>query len=515
MLAKINGVGLNGVTGFPVSVEVDEANGIPRYVVVGNVSSNVREAMERAVIALKNIGLPVPPKRLTVNLAPADIRKDGTYFDLPIVAGMLRAMQLVPSFPLEGYAVFGEVGLNGTVRHVRGTLSLVTALKDLGYQGAIVPADDVQEALVPGGMDIIGVSSIRELKELLSSQEVFASFPRESAIEGGEIETYPVDFSEIRGQVYGVRAALICAAGGHNLLLSGVAGSGKTMIAKRIPSIMPPLSREENIEISKIYSICGLLPKGQALYNRRPFRTPHHTLTTAALTGGYGANGVTPGELALASKGVLFMDELPLFSKSAIEALRQPLEDKQVVINRLRGSYTYAADCLLVGALNPCACGYYSGGEKNEKCRCTPAQIRAYQRGISRPILERIDLCVTVAPLSYGEASDTRPSTSSAELRKRVIGARTLQKERFAGEKQIQVNAQMGIEEIQKHCALGETEQRFMKKIFVAKSLSMRTYHKVLKVARTIADLDGEIRISVPQLAEAVGYRDLEERLGI
>lgn len=512
MLSKINSAGLRGVEGFPVSVEVDEARGLPRTVVVGNVSASVREAMDRAVIALKNIGIQLPPRRLTVNLSPADVRKDGTYFDLPIVAGILRALGLVEAFPLERYAVIGEVGLDGSVLPVRGVLALVSSLKTLGYRGAVVPEENVQEALSVDGMDIVGVQNVARLRKLLSDKENFEAYPRQKACaDVQETDNYALDFSEIRGQSYGIRAALICAAGGHNLLLSGVAGSGKTMIAKRIPTIMPPLSREENIEISKIYSICGLLPKGQALYNKRPFRTPHHTLTTTALTGGCGSGGIVPGELALASKGVLFLDELPLFAKTAVEALRQPLEDRQVVVNRLKGSYVYPADCLLVGAMNPCACGFYLN---REKCRCTPAQVRAYQRGISKPILERIDLCAEVAPLSYGAASGAAQSVSSAELRAQVMQARALQRRRFAGEERFMVNARMGVTEIQRYCVLGEKEQQFMRRIFVAKGLSMRTYHKILRVARTIADLGGEETIGVRHLAEAAGYRSLEESLG-
>ncbi len=510
MLSKVNSAGLSGMHGYSVSVQVDESNVLPKSVIVGNVSASVREAQERVFVALKNIGYALPPKRLTINLAPADQRKEGTYFDLPIVTGMLRSLRMLPDFPIDEYGFLGEVGLDGQVRHVRGMLSLITEFKKQGRSGAVIPLEDVQEALAVDDMDIIGISSLQELIALLHSEEDFFGFPRETMHDARTAETYDVDFSEIHGQSYAVRASLIAAAGGHNLLLSGVAGSGKTMIAKRLPTILPALTREENIEITKIYSIAGLLPRGEALMNRRPFRTPHHTITTPALIGGALQGGIVPGELVLSSGGVLFLDELPLFSKSSIEALRQPIEEKKVIINRLNGSFTYPAECLLVAAMNPCPCGYYP--DRN-KCRCTPGQIRSYQRGVSKPILERIDLCAEASPVSYQEATDRSHATDSASLRKKVNAARKIQKIRFRSVPGVKVNAGMGIREIEEFCVLHREEENFIRKIFELKSLSMRTYHKVLKVARTIADLENEKDIRVQHLSEAVSYRGLEERL--
>ena len=510
MLAKINSAGLSGMDGFLVSVEVDESDGLPKSIIVGNVSASVREALDRCQVALKNAGINVPPKRLTINLAPADRRKDGTHFDLAIAAGILKSIFLDNDFSLEDYGFVGELGLDGRIRHVNGILPIVTEMKKAGLKGAVVPKTDVQEALVVSGMDILGVEDLIDLCTIIASRESFSGHPRETPMIQKSEESYDVDFSDIHGQSFSVRAALIAASGGHNLLLSGVAGSGKTMIARRIPTILPELTREENIEITKVYSIAGLLPEGSALMNRRPFRTPHHTITTPSLVGGSSPSGVVPGEIALASKGVLFLDELPLFSKSSIEALRQPLEEKKVVINRLNGSFLYPADCMLVAAMNPCPCGYYP--DRN-KCHCTESQIRHYQRGISKPILERIDLCVEASPVSFEEATSSKASVSSAELREQVQKARAIQKIRFENCSHLHVNADMGAKDIEKFCPLNQESKSFIGKIFELKSLSMRTYHKVLKVARTIADLEGAADISISHLSEAVSYRGLEDHL--
>ena len=510
MLAKINSAGLSGLDGYSVSVEVDESHGLPRSVIVGNVSSSVREALERCDVALRNAEIAMPPRRLTINLAPADRRKDGTCFDLAIVTGILRSVFLTDSFSLDDYGFIGELGLDGSIKHVNGVLSLVSEMKRAGLHGAVVPLVDIQEALVVEDMDIIGVEHLVDLCHLIESKESFLRYPREEAVRSEVHGRGFVDFSEVHCQSYGVRAALIAAAGGHNLLLSGVAGSGKTMIAKRIPTILPPLRRDENIEITKVYSVAGLLPPGQSLLNHRPFRTPHHTITTAALVGGSAQGGIVPGELALASRGVLFLDELPLFSKASIEALRQPIEEKQVIISRLNGTFRYPADCLLVAAMNPCPCGYFP--DRN-KCQCTESQIRQYQRGISKPILERIDLCVEAAPVAFADAVSKDSGPSSAELRAQVLRAREIQAARFHGESKIRVNAEMGIREIERYCTLGTKELAFIGRIFQLRSMSMRTYHKVLKVARTIADLEKEEQIQVAHLSEAVNYRGIEDQL--
>ncbi|ETP73876.1 Mg chelatase-related protein [Lachnospiraceae bacterium JC7] len=510
MLSKIHSAGLSGMDGFLVTVEVDESDGLPRSVIVGNVSASVRESLERCQVALRNVNIIIPPKRLTINLAPADRRKDGTHYDLAIVTGILRSIFLDNASFIDDYGFVGELGLDGRVRHVNGILPMVTEMKRAGLKGAVVPEADIQEALVVNGMDIIGVKDLPDLCRIIAKEETFMDFPREQPVVSTHKESYNVDFSDIHGQSFSVRAALIAAAGGHNLLLSGVAGSGKTMIARRIPTILPELSREENIEITKIYSIAGLLPEGSALINRRPFRTPHHTITTPALVGGSSGSAVIPGEIALASRGVLFLDELPLFSKASIEALRQPLEEKQVTINRLNGSFRYPANCMLVAAMNPCPCGYYPD---RSKCHCTESQIRHYQRGISKPILERIDLCVEASPISFREATSRDTGTSSAELRKKVHKAREVQRMRFKDCGHLLVNADMSAKDIEHFCPLSNRSRNFIEKIFELKSMSMRTFHKVLKVSRTIADLEDSPEIEIVHLSEAVSYRGLEDQL--
>ncbi len=510
MLAKIHSAGLSGMDGFLVTVEVDESDGLPKSVIVGNVSASVRESLERCQVALRNVNINIPPKRLTINLAPADRRKDGTHYDLAIVTGILRSIFLDNASFIDDYGFVGELGLDGRVRHVNGILPMVTEMKRAGLRGAVVPEPDIQEALVVEGMDIIGVEDLPDLCRILENEASFMRFPREQPVVSVHHESYNVDFSDIHGQSFSIRAALIAAAGGHNLLLSGVAGSGKTMIARRIPTILPELSREENIEITKIYSIAGLLPEGSALMNRRPFRTPHHTITTPALVGGSSGSGVIPGEIALASRGVLFLDELPLFSKASIEALRQPLEEKQVTINRLNGSFRYPANCMLVAAMNPCPCGYYPD---RSKCHCTESQIRHYQRGISKPILERIDLCVEASPISFREATGSELNVSSTELRKKVHRAREVQRMRFKNCRHLLVNADMGARDIERFCPLSDKSKAFIEKIFELKSMSMRTFHKVLKVSRTIADLEDAQEISITHLSEAVSYRGLEDQL--
>lgn len=514
MLAKIFSAGLSGIDGYAVTIEADGSGGLPRSVIVGNVSPSVREAMERCQVGLKNSGICLPPRRLTINIAPADRRKDGTCFDLAITVGLLKAVFPEYTADISGYGFLGEVGLDGSIHPVKGMLSMAAALKEAGVKGVVVPEANAAEAKVIEELDVIGINDLKTLCVLLEHQDKFESYPRAEISEAAKTECSEVDFSEVRGQAVCVRAALIAAAGNHNLMLSGIAGTGKSMIARRIPTIMPPLTREEDISITRIYSASGLLPAGRGLLGTRPFRSPHHSITVPALIGGQ-RDGMTAGEISLASKGVLFMDELPLFSRMAIEALREPLEEKTITINRLGISCTYPADGLLVAALNPCPCGYYPD---RTKCRCTPAQIRAYQRGISRPILERIDLLAEAVPVDFSllQEQNEKPQSaadgrilSSQELREQVIRARAIQRDRFRGQK-IRYNSEIGAKEIPVYCRLGKTEAEFMEKVYRLKNMSIRTYHKALKVARTIADLEGEKEIAVRHLSEAVSFRGLE-----
>ncbi len=540
MLANVYSAGLIGLNACLFSVQVDECNGLPRSIIVGNVSPSVREGLERAIIALKNNGFELPPKKITINIQPADVRKNGTSFDLAILAGIFIATN-VKENPYQNYAFLGELGLDGEIKHIPGVLPMTLAMEEAGIEGVFVGKEDEKEALHCKKLKIIALSSIREwikmlypflikkpslnsLEEKLKGRrtievkkpcisqnqmkKICMGFPLSAKDNKAQKEI--VDFSDISGQEAGIRACVIAASGMHAILFSGPAGSGKSMLARRIPGILPKLSEEEKLEVSKIYSIAGDLSGEEGLLQERPFRAPHTAISQNTLLGGMIGGNLVPGELALATKGVLFLDELPLFRKETIEALRSPLEEKEVVLHRLHQVFSYKVDCILVAAMNPCPCGFFP--DRN-RCHCTPGQIRAYQRGISKPILERIDISLELPPVPLENALGKEKKFSSEELSKQVIEARRRQMERFKAEEYTDWNSQMGPLELEKYCFLGKKEEDFMKKIFALKNLSMRTYHKVLKVARTIADVEGKENITIEHLAEAVSYRIVEENL--
>lgn len=540
MLANVYSAGLIGLNACLFSVQVDECNGLPRSIIVGNVSPSVREGLERAIIALKNNGFDLPPKKITINIQPADVRKNGTSFDLAILAGIFIATN-VKENPYQNYAFLGELGLDGEIKHIPGVLPMTLAMEEAGIEGVFVGKEDEKEALHCKKLKIIALSSIREWIKMLypflikkpslksleekmkgrrtieakkpcisqnQMKKICMGFPLSAKDNKAQKEI--ADFSDISGQEAGIRACVIAASGMHAILFSGPAGSGKSMLARRIPGILPKLSEEEKLEVSKIYSIAGDLSGEEGLLQERPFRAPHTAISQNTLLGGMIGGNLVPGELALATKGVLFLDELPLFRKETIEALRSPLEEKEVVLHRLQQAFSYKVDCILVAAMNPCPCGFFP--DRN-RCHCTPGQIRAYQRGISKPILERIDISLELPPVPLENALGKEKKFSSEELSKLVIEARRRQKERFKAEKYIDWNSQMGPLELEKYCFLGKKEEDFMKKIFALKNLSMRTYHKVLKVARTIADVEGKENITIEHLAEAVSYRIVEENL--
>ena len=510
MYSKVNSCSVVGMNGIPTYVEADCGAGIPGFVMVGNLSSSIKESINRVKSAFKNSGIELPFTRVTINIFPADLKKDGAGYDLPIALSVLKALDIVgDEVDFSEYGFVGEIGLNGELVGINGILSIASAFRDKKFKGIILPKDNEQEALVIEGLDVIGLSNIQELVDLLSSKEEFENFKRPVPINLKlDEEKYDVDFSDVAGQAFLKRAAEVAVAGNHNIIFSGPAGTGKTMIARRIPTIMPPLTREENIEISKVYSIAGLLNKKSPLMSKRPFRAPHHSITIQSLLGG----GVypRPGEISLASSGVLFLDELPLFSKAAIETLREPLEDKSITLTRLKGLYEYPANFMLVSAMNPCPCGFYP--DRN-KCKCSPSQIRLYQRGVSKPILDRIDICAESSPVKFEEITGKTVGEPSAEIRKRIIAARKIQQERFKNCKKVKYNSAMNTSDIKKYCELGPNEEDFLKQVFNVKKLSARTYHKVLKVARTIADLAGSKDITIEHLSEAANYRGLEEKL--
>lgn len=510
MYSKVNSCSIVGMNGIPTFVEADCSSGIPGFVMIGNLSSNIKESINRVKSAFKNSGIELPYTRVTINIYPADLKKDGACYDLPIALSILKSLEIInDEVDFSEYGFIGEIGLNGELVAVKGVLSMASAFRDKKFKGIVLPKDNEQEALVIEGLDVIGLSSVTELIDLLSSKEKFDNFERPKPMTLKiENENYDVDFADVAGQAFLKRATEVAVAGNHNIIFSGPAGTGKTMIAKRIPTIMPPLSRAEDIEISKVYSIAGLLPKDKPLISKRPFRSPHHSITVQSLIGG----GVfpRPGEISLASGGVLFLDELPLFSKAAIETLREPLEDKNITLTRLKGLYEYPANFMLVSGMNPCPCGFYP--DRN-KCKCSQSQIRQYQRGVSKPILDRIDICAESSPVKFEEITGTSSGEKSFAIRERIIKARKIQEERFKNHKGIKYNANMNTRDIKKYCALGKDEEEFLKEVFKVKKLSARTYHKVLKVARTIADLDNSENIKVEHLSEAASYRGLEERL--
>ncbi len=505
MFSKVHTVGIRGVEGYPILVEADVSDGLPGFTMVGYLASEVREAQDRVRTAIRNSGFKLAAKKVTINLSPADIRKEGTAFDLPIAVAVLAASGIIDPSALRNCIISGELGLDGEVKPVRGTLSITEAAKKDGKTRCFLPEENVEEGLITEEMAITGVNRLRQLVDYLNCPSSMRTAVRGNDFMTEEQNSYDMDFSEINGQLLLRRATEVAVAGMHNILYIGPAGAGKTMAAQRIPTIMPTLSLEENIEISKIYSICGLLPADRPLLSRRPFRSPHHTITPQALTGG--GRIPRPGEISLASGGVLFLDELPEFQKRSIEVLRQPMEERKITISRIHGSYDYPANVMISAAMNPCSCGYYPD---RSKCRCTQQQVKNYINRISKPLLDRMDISVEASPLTYEEMQGTGGESSSV-IRQRVEKARIIQRDRLEGSG-IYFNSSMKQTHIADFCKLGTAEKVFLKQVFSQMDISARGYNKILKVARTIADLEGSLTIEKEHLAEAVGYRNMETK---
>lgn len=506
MFCKILSGGVIGVHAGFVWVEVDMDSGLPFFSMVGSLGSEVRESRERVSVALKNTGFSLPAARVTVNLAPADLHKEGTGFDLPIAVGLLLAMDYFPKETAEGILFLGELGLSGELKKVRGVLPIVQAAKEAGITECIVPAENAAEGAVIPGIRVRGAENILQIIAFLQGGKDKEEILPQTCVDMNEVMMDTgdsgADFSQVLGQQAAKRGAEIAAAGFHNLLMIGPPGAGKSMIAKRIPGILPPLLEEECLEVTGIYSVAGKLEEGQALVTRRPFQSPHHTITQTALIGG----GVRPrpGLISLSHRGVLFLDELPEFSRNVIDGLRQPLEDAVVQITRLEGNIVYPADVMFVAAMNPCPCGFYP--DRN-RCKCTQPQILRYRGKISGPILDRMDVCVELKTVEIRNLQGKgREEESSAKIRTRVENARMRQRDRYEGTG-YRFNADIGAADMERYCALGAKEKKLMEKLYANMRLGARGYHRILKVARTIADLAGEETIREEHLLEAAGYR--------
>ncbi len=504
MFAKVASLGLFGLNAFPVDAEIDISRGQPHFDIVGLPDTTVRESRDRIRAALRACGISFPVASVMVNLAPADTKKSGSVHDMAIFMAILKAMRMVDEVP-DSFAFIGELSLNGDVRRINGVLPMVMLAREKGMKAVFVPEENSREASVISGIGIYAVSNAEQLILHFRGEELLT--PCEHYVPPETAYTETLDFADVRGQQSAKKALEIAAAGGHNALLIGSPGSGKSMLSKRMPSILPPLTFEEALETTKIHSISGLLTPDTPIITKRPFRSPHHTISSAGLAGG--GTVPHPGEVSLAHNGLLFLDELAEFDRKTLEILRQPLEDRKVTIARASGTVTYPCTIMLIGAMNPCPCGYF--GHPRRKCICPPKKVSSYLSKISGPLLDRFDLHIEVAPVEFEDLASKAHEESSAEIRRRVIAARKIQEERFRGTS-ITCNALITPDKLQELCPMDDGAEAMMKGVFDALGLSARAYDRILKVARTIADINGCEVISRRHVAEAAQYRSLDRK---